>query len=460
MIDCQPWVEFLAQPVVQQLLSIHPNDAALSSFNPPNEWSHWWVHPPDWRDLIAVTSSSTNAMSPDIAVTSSSTNAIRPLLAQIAALQLPRDPIPVPPLIAQSTRSMSPKKHHEVTRMTDYIARLLSTRFPTLDPAHVRLVDIGAGQGYVTRALHAHLGSHTLALDADHAQTTGAETRTSTARITHRTLHITPDTLLHAIDDWIPTTTSDVPVPVLFIALHACGSLTPDILRAFLRARAAPHPLWTPLAVVAVGCCYNLLHPADFPLAPLSPPPVLPLAAYHLAAQIPSHWSDSPQSLAAAALSIRKVVWRALLARLSADIVDHTPNPLGTGSTPAMQRLGRLRDAAYLSWPDFLAIAGPKLGADFSAHDHGRNPLLERRLEVLHVLRCLLGPVIESLIVLDRVAWVRAELASHDRGGKEGKHEDEGIRVPMHVEAVNLFDQATGSGRNIAIVVAPPPPCS
>jgi len=90
----------------------------------------------------------------------------------------------------------------------------------------------------------------------------------------------------------------------------------------------------------------------------------------------------------------------------------------------------------------------PEPHSDTPPEFGGRDALLERRLEVLHVLRCLLGPVVESLIVLDRLAWVREALSEMSGG------------THMQVEAVNLFDQATGSGRNIAIVIAPAPPTS
>lgn len=54
------------------------------------------------------------------------------------------------------------------------------------------------------------------------------------------------------------------PTPVLFVALHACGSLTPNILRAFAaeaRSGKTDAAAWTPRAAVIVGCCYNMLRP-------------------------------------------------------------------------------------------------------------------------------------------------------------------------------------------------------
>jgi len=145
------------------------------------------------------------------------------------------------------------------------------------------------GQGYLTRALSYHL-PHTpiLAIDADEQQTLGAQrfearvfhgkSKSGARRITHKILLINPDNLLQAIDEWVREEAQSVssqdaePKPqielpqILFVALHACGSLTIDVLRAYVAAvrqrrttTAAAH-LWTPAGVVAVGCCYNLMR--------------------------------------------------------------------------------------------------------------------------------------------------------------------------------------------------------
>ena len=73
--------------------------------------------------------------------------------------------------------------------------------------------------------------------------------------------------------------------------------------------------------------------------------------------------------------------------------------------------------------------------------------------------------------MLDRVQWVREMLTGigiwvggdRDPGpDKDCDAENDEKKMntmpsrTMQVEMVNLFDQATGSGRNIAIVVAPP----
>jgi hypothetical protein len=58
----------------------------------------------------------------------------------------------------------------------------------------------------------------------------------------------------------------------------------------------------------------------------------------------------------------------------------------------------------------------------------------------------LMDRVLQSLLVLDRYWWVREALEEEPEEGGNGR---------MAVELVNLFDQATGSGRNMAIVLAP-----
>ncbi|KAF8195513.1 methyltransferase domain-containing protein [Pholiota molesta] len=391
---------------------------------------------------------------------------------------------------------MSPKKAHEVARMAAYVVALV--RASSFPEESLHIVDVGAGQGYLTRALKARLPqAHVLALDADEAQTAGAQKwerrvlQGVEPPIAHRTVLIGEGTLLRAVDEWIDeegggkgTAAEEngarAPVPVLFVALHACGSLTPDVLRAFTaaRQRTSPASAWYPAAAVVVGCCYNLMHPSDFPLSIAyrthATPPDLPPAAFHLAAQIPSTW----------------VVWRALLERALqnaaptpasslltiSDTSDHLPankhksatvpahwprrpehphhrpnthnrpaaidaanahlTPAsGIGMTPALRRLGRLRDAAYAdSWGAFLALAAERMGVVFPEERGKTTPLLgmttddedqailgalphalrpqARALAALHVLRCVVGVLVESAVLRDRAAWIQRSWGS------------------------------------------------
>lgn len=208
---------------------------------------------------------------------------------------------------------------------------------------------------------------------------------------------------------------------------------------------------------------------ADFPLSKplrnLIPVPKLTIAAVHLAAQVPSQWLKNEDATRDAELAVRKVVYRALLqpvlhaaaVQLSAVgnhamLLEQLVRP-NLGETLENRRLGKLNDKAYQDWPTFLERATDKLGIDLAAisaslpdwltHEETRLRM-ESALFVLQTLRCILGPLIETLILLDRHDWIQHELAEMNGHGQE-----------VEVEMVNLFDQATGSGRNVGLVIKP-----
>lgn len=104
--------------------------------------------------------------------------------------------------------------------------------------------------------------------------------------------------------------------------------------------------------------------------------------------------------MADARLAIRKVAWRALLQ----GILHERPSAHETAS----KRLGRINDFAYKDWSTFLDLAGQRLGVDLTATP--RDSVMENRVEVFQFLRCILGPVVESFLLLDRKLWLKREL--------------------------------------------------
>lgn len=94
-----------------------------------------------------------------------------------------------------------------------------------------------------------------------------AQTHESYGSLAYKILEIRSDSLLRAVDEWseeirTPRLSGCSPLPMLFVALHACGSLTPNILRAFIsRLRDNEgREKWHPRVAVIIGCCYNLLE--------------------------------------------------------------------------------------------------------------------------------------------------------------------------------------------------------
>ncbi|KAF8208594.1 methyltransferase domain-containing protein, partial [Mycena galopus ATCC 62051] len=441
MNNLDPTRKLVTSMLVESLLFTHPNDLSVSRPAFPFREPWWaWARDTDsvpcrWMQLLEYYANPTQRTEWDIPVE------FRELIDQLSAMALPRSPIHIDTVVPLeiSSRGMSPKKAHEVTQSVAYISNLLHSL--GVDPSNVRIVDIGAGQGYLTRALQVHLGTrHLLALDSSEIQTQGAQRwqeRTGVVgAITQKNIHITPTTLRESIDEWIEDIsrqektaagTAADPASVLLVALHACGSLTPDLLRTFFIQQdvSKDRRLWTPIGVIAVGCCYNLLAPQDFPLSKRmlsgtsSPPISLATSAYHMAAQMPLQWFRTPESRTDAMLAIRKVVWRAIVgARLAKTIkTDEEQEPAkidGTGDRPVMRRLGRLNNAVYSDWKTFAALAGKRMGIlDFGFPDtelDAEEKGLISELEVLHVLRCIIGPAVESLIIMDRKQWVQEHL--------------------------------------------------
>ncbi|TBU45842.1 methyltransferase domain-containing protein [Dichomitus squalens] len=514
---------FLSQPLVSTLFHYHPNNLGQSSFDPPPEWEGWW----DWAGGECEAEVGTELDDPWLLLlkyynsrvsghecsdkTSSVPPILRSLINDACRLALPRDIGHVYPdgrcsitqlpndLKSQALPGMSPKKAHEVVQMVGFLETLLSFQSSLGSLNHV--VDIGAGQAYVSRMLRDRLNLHVLALDWSEVQKRGASRKDASkiarrARPTQRevvnadtaspasdtrrtalgpkagsmtyvTTRIDADSLVSATDAWVEDrqavisnndATPEV-TPVLFIGLHACGSLTTDIIRAFLSARRAGTSLrstsWMPHGAVIVGCCYNLMRSEDFPLSrtvrSCSPDSVtfcLSPSHLQLAAQVPSQWLRSQQSLGSARLAMRKIAWRALLE----DHLQETQDDVGherlgseanDGGTAEMhrncrKRLGRLNDQVFANWETFADVVRTKLHLQLA--DWSRPPSrVEKRIEVMHMLRCIVGPVVEAYILLDRFAWISEELKG----------------TPMAVELVNLFDQASGSGRNVAIVIHP-----
>ncbi|KAF8494544.1 methyltransferase domain-containing protein [Gautieria morchelliformis] len=462
-------IKFLGSPLVSSLLECHPNDIAIHG--PRLQWDPWWkwaaAGKARWKLLIPGWGST----SPD--TVSDVPDEIKLMLGTVDQLTLPRtlnlnlileDHAPL--------RGMSPKKAHEVSQMSAFIQSVLS-RSET-DIRHI--VDIGAGQGYLSRVLSSFpISKHVIALDSSEVQTKGAERRSSNIQkklakttlksgaeccpsdmpgnlhtstpaacgdpssmssvangsLTHEMISITPQTLHSSVSRWISDQSTCQTTPVMLVALHACGTLTPDILRCFL-ATQDPQKSWYAAALVVVGCCYNLMSPdSDFPLSE----PVakelkneenkLHLSYNHrsLAAQSPLQWPLNATAKAAAELALRKVVYRALFGKLA--------------SMPGRPvKVGRLRDSSYSSLERFISEASKK--ADIQVIPPVEEPVeLISCLEVLHALRSRIGPVIESLIIVDRYLYLAEKAYNSD------------------VLAFNLFDQELGSSRNSALAVLP-----
>ncbi|GAA5865541.1 hypothetical protein JCM1840_001437 [Sporobolomyces johnsonii] len=361
---------------------------------------------------------------------------------------------------------MSPKKEHEVVRFCGLVEEMRRE-----EKGGAYCVDVGSGRAHLSRALASPpLNLHVLALDWSSSQKSGAERldliRANAAlsptegSLTHRVSRLDAQGVWEVLGEWPPVEAGEGREPPLLVALHACGDLTPDAIAAFIRFSRDRRS--SPPRAVFVGCCYNLQTPSRFPLSlhvssllstlPSRPPasPPFTLAHLRLTPQAPATWHLTPESTASFARSTRKLAFRA---RFEAEL-----EAAGLGTT-GERRVGRLPECP--TWDEYRVKAVGKFdsgGEREGGHeveslafgeDEGEGEAWETalfRLRVFWTLRSWMGPVLESLAVLDRWAGLVE--------GLFGEGDDEGQVSRRRVELVNLFDQGlSGSLRNLALVV-------
>lgn len=208
---------------------------------------------------------------------------------------------------------MTVKKVHEVERMSFLIKE-------TADRSNVgSVMDLGAGQGYLSRMAAFQHGLNVLAVDSSEIQTCGAKKfdkhtlkglanemqtcNNKIAEIHHVTDTVTPQNISQILTKWSHRQDEQW----LVCGLHACGDLTSLMLRLFLQSDKMA-------SLVNVGCCYNFLSEQDgFPMSShmksnlqftLSP------TARMLACQSPARWIDRKDETVA---SLEHHYFRALL---------------------------------------------------------------------------------------------------------------------------------------------------
>lgn len=162
---------------------------------------------------------------------------------------------------------MSDKKIHEVKLMSQIIKSVADQQGVS------SVIDLGSGQGYLSRALAFDYGLEVLAVDMSEVQTQGAlrfdqkalkslannsTEQEQLPNLKHVTEKITSENISDVIARWSPDSTEDK--KWLVTGLHTCGDLSPMILNLFAECQEVS-------CVVNVGCCYNALTATGFPMS-------------------------------------------------------------------------------------------------------------------------------------------------------------------------------------------------
>lgn len=368
-----------------------------------------------------------------------------------ASTDLPKVPLP------KRKMKMSLKKEHEVARLSEFIIEFGRTH--GIDA----IVDVGSGSGYLSHRLSQEFPI--LAIDGDASrihysqgsQQVPSLTGTHRFPIEHVTLHLDTKALSSLLDSYsldanghLSKTRGRRP-KYLLTALHACGDLSAStILESYKSGPAIK-------CIVVIGCCYQMMTPKGFPLSeqvkvqsvvgvdrfPYEIPrrvkdddlPLLQTSYRLLNSACQTMVNFSPQRIRD---TWQSFLYRALLEAFleSKGQFEYSPDEDFAQSKLKVGMTGK--DVYSNGFLHYAQVTLKRLGhstiedseiLDFQSR-HDMNKLFNR-MALTSTIKRLLGPCIESLLLLDRLAYL-----------KEGN---------MRSSLMNIFDYAT-SPRNVMLV--------
>ncbi len=198
---------------------------------------------------------------------------------------------------------------------------------------------------------------------------------------------------------------TDLPAPALLVGLHTCGDLGPTLLRAFVHSDAR--------ALVSVGCCYHYLTEngpePGFPLSNAARG--LGLGASPSAREMAMHaaeaWAQQPTE------QHRCHAYRALLEVLLAAQPGHRVEGARIGRMRLQQPRRGPGDESFAEYAQArLARLGIQLPDEQLRAVHAGMPHPEPAYAMLFALRTLVARVVETAILLDRVAYLHEALGA------------------------------------------------
>jgi SAM-dependent methyltransferase len=402
-------IAFLHEPLSVQITGgIHVNDAFIYNAweNLPQEWTTWWDSLPSpqhaQKDLINSLRNSPEARLDDLP---NRPESLSQWLQRIRDLSLSREQLILPSTIPEVqipellTQRMVTKKLAEVKAGARYINHICKTHNIT------RVVDIGSGQGYLSLTLAAVCGIKVLAIDGSASQIQGSKQAAKQAGL------IENDNITHLVR--FVTGTGDLGDEItqwakgqkcLITGLHACGSLSEHMIRLSTSVACVTH-------IAVVGCCFNHIkplsasHPQGFPISEFMRKGNLQLSASALVTgcQAPTNWPPQPQNSPFA----KKYWYRAVLEKLLFDkhlLPQDQQRPVWGIRTHDLASFTTYTSRALHS----LHLS---LGTDITEEEiqqyEERYIARKGEITVLQTFSVLLCRVVESIIALDRVFYLR-----------------------------------------------------
>ncbi|XP_072106369.1 methyltransferase-like protein 25B isoform X1 [Mobula birostris] len=309
-------------------------------------------------------------------------------------------------------KHVRPKKQHEIRRLAGLVKKLCNAT----GCEHV--VDMGSGQGHLSRYLAFHHGLQLTGLEASEELVTAArrfdrelllglekETRRETEGVRELSLH-SLDPPRHLVHQVLSEEEGKLleelgqgqgSPPLVLAALHACGDLGPAALRLFAQCPGAR-------GLALVSCCYmKASEEGGYPMSAW----VRSLPAHQLPYKLRETAchavEDFAQRLRGQSPALRSHCYRAALEVIIRHLHPHLRRPpLHAGGK-----------AHLLPFPDYAREGLRKLGlhSGMSWDVAQVEALLEQGNKVLayFCLTLSLAPVIETLILLDRVIYLQEQ---------------------------------------------------
>jgi hypothetical protein len=296
---------------------------------------------------------------------------------------------------------MDDKKRIEVSSLSAIINNYAEKH------AITHIIDLGAGQGYLDACLAYQYNRNVLGIDDSAIQTCGAVCNMKKIQKSFKNNHNLTFINSHIDSGQEISQILNQPENRLYFenepkwilcGLHTCGDLSSNMIRQFIHSDAR--------VLVNVGCCYNLLSNSSKDLVGFPMSKFLSDKKYKLdytklqaACQAPCRWERDYENTL---FNFKKNSWRALLQ------VILVKEKLLSGVDPDFIKLGKLCKSAFKKdFNNYVQYACLKLNIKISNH------IVEKyekeyesemnKVAVLWTLRALMGQVVESLIIADRV---------------------------------------------------------
>ncbi|XP_015427210.1 PREDICTED: protein RRNAD1 [Myotis davidii] len=311
-------------------------------------------------------------------------------------------------LKAPFRKHVRPKKQHEIRRLGE-VRRCLGCRWCLgargLKPGHLsRFMSLGLGlkvksiegdQRLVERAQH---------LDQELLQTLGKEEKRNPQMVqmhSHRSPHhvaqwVDPRTLCEEV--LLPLETSPQgEARLLLTGLHACGDLSVTLLRHF---SSCPEVV----ALASVGCCYmKLSDPGGYPLSQW----VATLPGYELSYRLREGachaLEEYAERLQRAGPGLRTHCYRAALET----VIRHVQPKLRRPGVQGIPRVHELKIEEYVQRGLQRVGLDPQLPLNLAALR--AHQAQENRVVAFFSLALLLAPLVETLILLDRLLFLQEQ---------------------------------------------------